>query len=352
MLTRDSARTASRSELRDRPRSAARSASRGSRSPARSVPDVIMALTFSIASSVTAKASHPPPRPLHAVHQPLSSALVDPMFAPSMAYRRAGPLTAAAAGVPHRHPVRGLRQHEGRVCRIPGRAEAAGARGTRCGAAGARRPAPPADPAPRPAHRAARGPDRDDLHPHPAGGQPAHRRAQAGRPPYRAPRGNPPPLRAAPRVARAGPRAALRVLARRPEPPEEGRRDGPSPATEEVVVTAEIRNDVIVATEHIKAPPEVVFPYFTDPALIVTWIGDRAELDPQPGGVFSLDMGEALARGAYITVDPPYRVVFSWGIPGSDTMVVLTHRGLPSTHISGHRAGWEHQLGRLPAAAG
>src|SRR6201993_3101163 len=55
MLTRDSARTASRSELRDSPRSAARSASRGSRSPARSAPDVIMALIFSMASSVTAK---------------------------------------------------------------------------------------------------------------------------------------------------------------------------------------------------------------------------------------------------------------------------------------------------------
>jgi uncharacterized protein YndB with AHSA1/START domain len=65
-------------------------------------------------------------------------------------------------------------------------------------------------------------------------------------------------------------------------------------------VTAEIRNDVIVATEHIKAPPEVVFHYFTDPALIITWIGDRAELDPQPGGVFSLDMGENTARGAYL----------------------------------------------------
>jgi len=136
-------------------------------------------------------------------------------------------------------------------------------------------------------------------------------------------------------------------------------------------VTAEIRGDVIVATEHIKASPEVVFPYFTDPALILTWIGDRAELDPEPGGVFSLDMGENLARGAYITVDPPYRVVFSWGIPGSDTlppggstvevvltrdgddtMVVLTHRGLPPTHITSHRAGWEHQLGLLPTAAG
>jgi len=136
-------------------------------------------------------------------------------------------------------------------------------------------------------------------------------------------------------------------------------------------VTAEIRNDVIVATEHIKAPPEVVFPYFTDPALIIEWIGNRAELDPQPGGVFSLDMGEVVARGAYITVEPPHRVVFSWGISGSnalppggsivevaltpdgdDTMVVLTLRGLPSTHAGNHRAGWEHRLGRLVVAAG
>jgi uncharacterized protein YndB with AHSA1/START domain len=136
-------------------------------------------------------------------------------------------------------------------------------------------------------------------------------------------------------------------------------------------VTAEIHKDVIVATEHIKAPPEVVFPYFTDPALIVSWIGIRAELDPQPGGVFSLDFGDVVARGRYLTVDPPYRVVFSWGIPdsdalptgsstvevvltpdGNDTMVVLTHRGLPSTHIGFHRDGWEQRLGRLPAAAG
>ena len=58
----------------------------------------------------------------------------------------------------------------------------------------------------------------------------------------------------------------------------------PIPATGELVVTAEIRNDVIVATKHIKASPEVVFPYFADPALIVTWLGDRADLDPQPGG--------------------------------------------------------------------
>ncbi len=136
-------------------------------------------------------------------------------------------------------------------------------------------------------------------------------------------------------------------------------------------MNAEIRNDVIVATEHIKAPPEAIFPYFTDPALIVKWIGDRAELDPQPGGMFSLDMGKVAARGAYVTVEPPYRVAFTWGIPGSDTLppsgssvevvltpdgdgttVVLTHRGLPSTHIGSHRAGWEYRLRRLLVAAG
>jgi uncharacterized protein YndB with AHSA1/START domain len=136
-------------------------------------------------------------------------------------------------------------------------------------------------------------------------------------------------------------------------------------------VTAEIHDDVIVATEHIKAPPEVVFPYFTDPALIIEWIGQRAELDPQPGGLFSLDFGDTSVRGVYTCVEPPLRVVFSWGIPGSDTLppggstvevvltpagedtiVVLTHRGVPPTLIGDHRAGWERQLGLLPAAVG
>ena len=136
-------------------------------------------------------------------------------------------------------------------------------------------------------------------------------------------------------------------------------------------MTAEIRSDVIIATERIKAAPEVVFRYFTDPVLIVTWIGDRAELDPRPGGVFSLDMGQVTAQGAYLTVEPPHRVVFSWGIPGSgtlppggstvevvltpdgdDTMVVLTDRSLGPADIGTHRIGWEHRLGLLRLAVG
>ena len=98
---------------------------------------------------------------------------------------------------------------------------------------------------------------------------------------------------------------------------------------------AEIHDSVIVATEHIKAPPEIVFPYFTDPALIVTWIGEQAELDPRPGGVFALDMGDVAAHGTYLVVEAPHRVVFSWGIPGDTTLppaastveVVLTPDG-------------------------
>jgi uncharacterized protein YndB with AHSA1/START domain len=136
-------------------------------------------------------------------------------------------------------------------------------------------------------------------------------------------------------------------------------------------MSAEIRDDVILATERIEAAPEVVFPYFTDPAFIVTWIGNRAELDPQPGGVFRLDFGDVVARGVYITVEPPSRVAFTWGIPGDDTLppggstvevaltrdgddtlVVVTHRGLPTAQIDNHRAGWERQLAELRAAAG
>ena len=58
-----------------------------------------------------------------------------------------------------------------------------------------------------------------------------------------------------------------------------------------------------------------MFPYFTDPTLIVTWIGRRAELDPHPGGGFWLDMGDVAAHGAYLVVDSPHRVVFSWASP-------------------------------------
>lgn len=125
----------------------------------------------------------------------------------------------------------------------------------------------------------------------------------------------------------------------------------------------------VTATTRIAAPPEVVFPYFTDPALIVTWLGDHADLDPRPGGVFAIDVGTSPARGTYLSVEPPSRVVFTWGLPGDETMpagsttveivlipddghtvVSLTHHHLPAEHRPGHQKGWDTFIGALPAA--
>jgi uncharacterized protein YndB with AHSA1/START domain len=128
---------------------------------------------------------------------------------------------------------------------------------------------------------------------------------------------------------------------------------------------------VISSSVRIAAPPEVVFPYFTDAQLLVTWIGERAELDARPGGKFAVDFAGTAARGSYVTVEPPHRVVFTWGIPrdatlppgsstvevvliadGSDTIVNLTHSDLPVDNEPSHREGWERCLAALAATFG
>jgi uncharacterized protein YndB with AHSA1/START domain len=128
---------------------------------------------------------------------------------------------------------------------------------------------------------------------------------------------------------------------------------------------------VISASVRIAAPPEVVFPYFTDSQLMVTWIGERANLDARPGGTFAIDFAGSAARGSYVAVDPPHRVVFTWGIPddavlppgsstvevvfvadGGATIVNLTHRELPGDREPSHREGWERCLAALVAGVG
>ena len=78
------------------------------------------------------------------------------------------------------------------------------------------------------------------------------------------------------------------------------------------------------------------------------------------------------ARGEYVEIDPPRRVVFTWGIegradfpPGSstvevvlqadgdETVVTLTHRDLPTEdYRRSHQGGWGEFLGVLAAVAG
>jgi uncharacterized protein YndB with AHSA1/START domain len=126
----------------------------------------------------------------------------------------------------------------------------------------------------------------------------------------------------------------------------------------------------LVASVHIDAPPETVFPYFTDAELMVRWLGTTATLDPTPGGVFAVDVGDSAARGTYVSLDPVHSVVFTWGMPGSDTLppggttveviftpvdggtlVTLVHRGLNAEHRRSHEEGWRTFLGKLTTAA-
>jgi uncharacterized protein YndB with AHSA1/START domain len=140
--------------------------------------------------------------------------------------------------------------------------------------------------------------------------------------------------------------------------------DQPEAAT---VIEREIR---------IAARPETVFEFFIDPEKMVLWKGRDAQLDARPGGVYRVEMGEQIvARGEYVEVDPPNRVVFTWGWEGQEeggahgvppgssrvevtldpdgdgTVVRLRHLDLPEEAREMHGQGWDLYLGRLAVAA-
>ena len=131
-------------------------------------------------------------------------------------------------------------------------------------------------------------------------------------------------------------------------------------------------DDAVRAEIAIKAPIERVYAMFTDPAQLVRWIGTRAMLEPKPGGRFRFELmpGE-FCSGRYEELDPPRRVVFTWGWesgalpvePGSSTVTVelehaagittvrLTHSGLSKPMRDHHAGGWANFLPRLKEAA-
>ena len=126
----------------------------------------------------------------------------------------------------------------------------------------------------------------------------------------------------------------------------------------------------VSATIYINAPPQRVYEYFTRPEAIITWMGDYAHLDPTPGGRFELDVQGAPVRGRFLHLDPPHRLIISWGYAGSEqlppgastvevrlsaedggTRVELQHHDLPPTEHPGHASGWNHYLARLEITA-
>ena len=141
-------------------------------------------------------------------------------------------------------------------------------------------------------------------------------------------------------------------------------------AVEQPDVAAVVEREIRIA-----ARPETVFDFFVDPQKMVQWKGRKAELDARPGGIYRVEISDqAIARGEYVEIDAPKRVVFTWGwegqesgphaIPpgssrveveltpdGDGTLVRLRHFDLPEDTRAIHGQGWDLYLGRLAEAA-
>ena len=131
-------------------------------------------------------------------------------------------------------------------------------------------------------------------------------------------------------------------------------------------------SEPIVREVRVAAPREEVFRYFTDPDKMILWHARAAWVDLRPGGEFRIDITDGhMARGEFLEIDPPRRVVFSWGWDGStelppgasrveitfadvgegDTLMRLVHTGIPQNLRDGNVSGWDHYLPRLQLAA-
>ncbi len=131
-------------------------------------------------------------------------------------------------------------------------------------------------------------------------------------------------------------------------------------------------DDTFSTEIRIDASPEIVFPYFTDPERMARWMGTEHQIDPVPGGALIVKISDDDTGVAeFVTIDPPNRLVFTWGWMGSDlmppgsgrvevnlieddgaTLLSFVHRGIPTAEQVGkHAGGWTHFLGRLQVVA-
>ena len=120
----------------------------------------------------------------------------------------------------------------------------------------------------------------------------------------------------------------------------------------------------------IDAPPEKVYRYLVERDLAASWMGDESWNDPRPGGVFRLNIRGHVTSGEFVELDPPRRVVYTWGWEGDDqihppgtttvewqlepegggTRVRLRHSGLTDTGVETHGEGWDQFLPALARA--
>ena len=127
-----------------------------------------------------------------------------------------------------------------------------------------------------------------------------------------------------------------------------------------------VRREVEIA-----APPSTVFAFLTDPEKILRWMGTEATLEPNPGGLYLLNVNGTVARGRFTEVVPVHRLAYTFGWDGREnmppgsglieidlidqgdaTLLRMTHSGLPDAEeCASHEKGWTHYLARLAIAA-
>ena len=127
----------------------------------------------------------------------------------------------------------------------------------------------------------------------------------------------------------------------------------------------------------IAASPETIWELLVDPEKQQRWMGQDVTCDLRPGGAYRMEIIPThIASGEFVEVDPPRRLVYTWGWepregadpnpvpPGSSTVEIelvpegdatrlrFTHRDLPSVDAAeSHGHGWDHYLGRLKVTA-
>lgn len=133
---------------------------------------------------------------------------------------------------------------------------------------------------------------------------------------------------------------------------------------------------IVRITQTFHAIPELVFDAWLDTAMLENWMfgpNVREEeiihlnLEPRVGGRFSFlvrRQGEEIDHiGQYLEIDAPRRLIFTWGIVGSDNSTVaveiagddkgceliLTHYLHPdwADYVEKTRQGWTFMLGKL-----
>jgi uncharacterized protein YndB with AHSA1/START domain len=125
----------------------------------------------------------------------------------------------------------------------------------------------------------------------------------------------------------------------------------------------------------IAASPETVWELLTKEDEAIKWMGRSATFDLRPGGTYRVEVIPGnTARGEFVEIDPPHRLVYTWGWePGSQspvasgastiefeltpqdagTLLRFRHTDLPSEEAAAsHGHGWDHYLGRLAVVAG